>query len=85
MSFDFTLNEGAYLVRLARHAITDYLEFKVTIPVPIDVKEKMLRKCGVFVTLNDVQRNTEELRGCIGYPTPILPSAQQRETQGFRL
>ncbi|MCJ7634699.1 TIGR00296 family protein [Candidatus Bathyarchaeota archaeon] len=73
MSFELTLNEGAYLVRLARHAITDYLEFKMTIPVPIDVEEKMLRKCGVFVTLNDVRRSVEELRGCIGYPTPKLP------------
>ncbi len=76
MSFELTPNEGAYLVRLARHAITDYLEFKVTIPVPIDVKEKMLRKCGVFVTLKDVRKSIDELRGCIGYPTPKLPLAK---------
>jgi len=67
------LEEGTYLVRLARHAITDYLEFRRPIPVPRDVEEKLLRKCGVFVTLNTIRRGTEELRGCIGYPTPELP------------
>lgn len=73
MSFELTLDEGTYLLRLARHAITDYLEFQRPIPVPRDVKEKLRQKCGVFVTLNTVRRGTEELRGCIGYPTPELP------------
>ena len=73
MSFELTLDEGAYLVKLARHAITDYLEFKRPIPVPKDAEEKLLQKCGVFVTLNTLRRGMEELRGCIGYPTPELP------------
>jgi len=73
LSFELTLDEGTYLLRLARHAITDYLEFQRPIPVPRDVKEKLRQKCGVFVTLNTVRRGTEELRGCIGYPTPELP------------
>lgn len=73
MSFELTLDEGTYLVRLARHAITDYLEFGRPIPVPKHVKGKLLEKCGLFVTLNTMRRGTEELRGCIGYPTPELP------------
>ena len=73
MSFELTLGEGTYLVRLARHAIDDYLEFRRPIPVPRDIEEKLRMKCGVFVTLNTLRRGTEELRGCIGYPTPELP------------
>jgi hypothetical protein len=73
LSFELSLDEGTYLVKLARHAITNYLESRRPLPVPKDVEEKLRQKCGVFVTLNTVTRGTEELRGCIGYPTPELP------------
>ena len=73
MSFQLTLDEGTYLVRLARQAVAQYLDFGRRIPVPKDVGEKLIQKCGVFVTLNIVRRGSEELRGCIGYPTPELP------------
>lgn len=32
-----------------------------------------MQKCGVFVTLNHAEAGAKELRGCIGYPEPILP------------
>ena len=74
MSLDLNLKEGAFLVELARHTITDYLESHRTPVVPSDVPPKFLQKCGVFVTLNVLTDNgREELRGCIGYPTPELP------------
>lgn len=73
MSFELALDEGTYLVKLARRAITDYLKSRRPIPVPRDVKEKLKQKCGVFVTLNTLKDGNEELRGCIGYPTPELP------------
>lgn len=73
MSFELTLDEGTYLVRLARQAIADCLELRKHMPVPRDVKEKFKQKCGVFVTLNTLRSGREELRGCIGYPMPELP------------
>lgn len=73
LSFELTFEEGTSLVKLARYAITNYLESQKQIMVPSDVTEKMFQKCGVFVTLNILRRGSEELRGCIGYPTPELP------------
>lgn len=73
MSFELTLDEGTYLVKLVRRAVTYYLELGRPMTVPSDVKGKLLSKCGVFVTINRVRDGREELRGCIGYPTPELP------------
>jgi uncharacterized protein (TIGR00296 family) len=63
-----TLEEGRLAVRLARDAITSYIERKKIIdskglpPVFDELR-------GVFVTLH----KEGELRGCIGYPQPIMP------------
>ena len=65
-----TLEEGAYLVRLARKTIEVYLSGKSPAP-PRDAPEKLKRKQGVFVTLNTYPE--KELRGCIGFPLPEYP------------
>jgi len=75
MSFDLSLDEGVYLVRLARRAIETYLRSRRIIE-PRDAPEKLRRPCGVFTTLNKVTDSHRELRGCIGFPYPIKPLAE---------
>jgi hypothetical protein len=67
----YTLEEGKYLVRLARRTIEIYLREKRELSPPEDAPEKLKEKAGVFVTLETYP--THELRGCIGYPEPIYP------------
>lgn len=65
-----SLPHGELLVREARRAIEEFLKngkvIKAKIPEEIDVPS------GVFVTLNRQENGEEELRGCIGYPEPIM-------------
>ncbi len=67
---DIGIEQGAYLVRLARRAIEAYLldGSKIKVEPPYEI---LKRNFGVFVTLNKYPGG--ELRGCIGYPEPILP------------
>jgi len=74
--FELTLEEGAWLVRLARQSITEYLESGRLTPVPSDTDTRLFQRCGAFVTLNIIRGDREELRGCIGYPAPDLPLAE---------
>jgi hypothetical protein len=62
-----TLEEGRLAVHLAREALTGYTEKKIIQPqgLPPVFEEKR----GVFVTLHE----DGDLRGCIGYPQPIMP------------
>jgi len=79
MSFQLTQTEGEYLVKLARNAVEHYLRTKQILKVPFDAPAKFKEKCGVFVTINKVQKGREgkhELRGCIGFPYPTHPLAQ---------
>lgn len=72
-----TLEEGRFLVRLARRAIEAYVKEKVKVDVPEDTPAKLLEKSGVFVTLNTISKARDKrLRGCIGLPLPYLPLAQ---------
>jgi len=66
--FMLTLEEGRLAVRLARQAFTGYTENKKIIE-PQDLPPVFEEKRGVFVTLHE----DEALRGCIGYPQPIMP------------
>jgi len=75
MGFELTLDEGEYLVRLARRAIETRLKTGKTI-APADASEKLRLKCGVFVTLNKVSGASHSLRGCIGFPYPMMPLAE---------
>jgi len=73
MVFQLTLEEGRFLVRLARKAVEEYLKNGKIIAGPKDVSSKLMKKCGVFVTLSSLDQGRKELRGCIGYPYPTTP------------
>jgi len=70
------LEEGKFLVELARKTVEEYLKSKKRISVPENIPKKLLQICGVFVTINSVKNGEKELRGCIGYPYPTTPLAQ---------
>ncbi len=63
MSF-FSLEEGKKLVKLARDTIKSSFENK-------EIKLEESEKRGVFVTIHT--HKDHQLRGCIGFPEPILP------------
>jgi len=68
MVFEFELSDddGYALVKMARNAVTEYLQTNTR----INNKEFNLRfniDSGIFVTIN----KENSLRGCIGYPLPI--------------
>ncbi len=60
--------EGQQLIKIARGVIEAAFKQK-EIKIPLALKDKLSEKAGVFVTLE----KKDELRGCIGYPEPILP------------
>jgi hypothetical protein len=74
--FELSQEEGEFLVRLARKAVEEYLKTRKHAPVPDNISEKLKRPCGVFVTINSMERGEKELRGCIGYPYPTDPLVQ---------
>ena len=76
MSFQLSLEEGNFLVRLARKAVKEYLETRKQIKVPEDTSQKLSQPCGVFVTINSIKSREKKLRGCIGYPYPTTPLTQ---------
>jgi uncharacterized protein (TIGR00296 family) len=76
VTFQLTLQEGKFLVNLARQAVTEYLEQKKSLQVPKDVSSKLMEPCGVFVTLNSFHKGVKMLRGCIGFPYPTTPLAE---------
>lgn len=58
---------GQFLVKTAKEAISTYLENNRRITIPQDCPDELKEDLGVFVTLNKRSR----LRGCIGYPEPV--------------
>lgn len=70
---DLQDEHGVFLVKLARTAIETFLENRRVINVPENTPPLLKKKAGVFVTLNQLFDNKEELRGCIGYILPIKP------------
>ena len=75
MEFQLSLDEGKYVVRLARDAIETTLHSKISFR-PRNIPLKLQAHCGVFVTLNKVIGNAHELRGCIGLPYPVKTLAE---------
>ena len=65
------IGKGTFLVKLARAAVEEYLRRGVKIEPPPDTPPELFEERGVFVTLKTYPR--KELRGCIGYPEPIMP------------
>jgi len=76
LSFQLNLEEGRFLVQLARKAVEENLKNKKRIILPESTPEKLLEPCGVFVTINRVKNKGKELRGCIGLPYPTTPLVQ---------
>jgi len=60
--------DGKELIKIARDSINAYFS-DIELKVPDTIKKKFDEKQGVFVTLNI----DGELRGCIGFPEPVLP------------
>jgi uncharacterized protein (TIGR00296 family) len=75
LEFQLTIEDGSFLIKLARQAIENFLKSSEVIKVPVDTPPKLMEKRGVFVTLNKA-KPTRELRGCIGYPLPAAPLAE---------
>jgi uncharacterized protein (TIGR00296 family) len=73
LSFELNSDEGKFLVELARNAVKEYLKARKPIAPPENTPKKMLKECGVFVTINKLAHGEKQLRGCIGYPYPIAP------------
>jgi len=76
LSFELSLQEGKFLVELARKTVEEYLKSRKRISAPENISEKLLQPCGVFVTINTIKDGEKELRGCIGYPYPTTPLVQ---------
>jgi len=73
LAFELSLEEGKFLIRLARNAVKTYLETGKTVKAPENTHEKLFECCGVFVTINSLENGEKKLRGCIGYPYPTSP------------
>jgi uncharacterized protein (TIGR00296 family) len=73
VSFELSLEEGKFLIHLARNAVKTYLETGKSVKAPEDTPAKMFEHCGVFVTINSLKNGAKKLRGCIGYPYPTSP------------
>jgi uncharacterized protein (TIGR00296 family) len=58
--------DGQTLVKTARLVVTKYIKEGKKIELAKEIKSKFSYKSGVFVTLN----KEDNLRGCIGFPTP---------------
>ncbi len=66
-----TDDEGIFLVKLARKAVSEYMNKRAIISPPEDTSPSLYEKKGVFVTIKTYP--SMELRGCIGFPEPIYP------------
>jgi len=62
-----SLSDGKNLVKLARKTVEDHFSKRELILKKTKFKEKR----GVFVSIHTHPKH--ELRGCIGYPHPVLP------------
>ncbi len=58
--------DGQTLVKTARLVVTKYIKEGKKIELAKEIKSKFSYKSGVFVTLS----KEDNLRGCIGFPTP---------------
>lgn len=68
-----TLEEGTFLVKLARSTIVKYITDSSQPSPPAAQLESLGRKSGVFVTIEKLHDGEKVLRGCIGYPLPYMP------------
>lgn len=72
-----TEEDGKKLVKLARKTVEDFFKEK-----ELKIKEtKFKEKRGVFVTINTF--SDHKLRGCVGYPYPVLPLGEALQKASF--
>jgi uncharacterized protein (TIGR00296 family) len=71
--FELSLEDGEFLVHLARNVVKEYLSTGRTLKASTEAPEKLFQNCGAFVTINYLENGTKKLRGCIGYPYPTRP------------
>ncbi len=71
-----TLDQGKSLVRFARKSIESYFEDSHP-TIPDDIRD-LTEERGVFVTLERYPNH--DLRGCIGYPEPVMPLIEAIES-----
>jgi uncharacterized protein (TIGR00296 family) len=64
------LKEGIFLVKAARKVIETYVKTGERYE-PKDYPSELDEKSGVFTTIH--MKKGHELRGCIGYPEPVMP------------
>ncbi|MFH1237467.1 MAG: TIGR00296 family protein [Candidatus Aenigmatarchaeota archaeon] len=64
-------SHGEFAVKLARKALEDWTRKGELSRRPDKVSREFLDKSGVFTTLHTYPER--ELRGCIGFPTPVMP------------
>jgi len=69
----YTLEEGTFLVKLARDVVTRYLAMVNDTTPQSPPSKRLNEKSGVFVTINAISNGERSLRGCIGYPLPVMP------------
>jgi uncharacterized protein (TIGR00296 family) len=91
LPFELSLDEGKFLIGLARNAVKEYLKTGKHVTAPENTPKKLFEQCGVFVTINKVKNSEKQLRGCIGYPYPtnalveaVIESAINSATQDPR-
>lgn len=72
---ELEINDGIFLVKLARYAIEKYIIDGEKSDVPSDTPEKLRRPGIAFVTIERYSIN-RELRGCIGFLQPITSLAK---------
>ncbi len=69
---ELSLEEGEFLVKLARRSVETYLAKGERIKPPSDTPEKLRRLGAAFVTITTYYGpESRELRGCIGYIFPV--------------
>ena len=73
MPFELNLEDGEFLIKLARHVVEEYLTRGRKIATPNDTPKILFEHSGVFVTINSLKSGKKRLRGCIGYPCPNSP------------
>lgn len=73
MPFELSLEEGIFLIKLARNAVKEYCKTRRIVKTPEKTPRRLFERCGVFVTINSLKNRDKLLRGCIGYPYPTNP------------
>lgn len=73
ISMEISSRDGPFLVRVAKRAIENYVNLGKIDKLPENIPPHLMLERGVFVTINMKSDGGKVLRGCIGYPRPILP------------